>query len=323
MVRYVGRRLLAAIPLVLGVLTIVFLLVQMAPGDPFSLEPGAGVSRGSAEHLRQAFGADRPMLQRYFAWLGGFLTGDLGVSFSYRRPVAGLLREAVANSLVLTGTAILLQFLLGALTGVAAAASRSRWVDRAFLFGTSLVYSLPSYWLGLVMVWLFSVRLGWLPVSQMHSPDVASMGAWRALLDSTVHLVLPCLSLTLPAGAGIAIYVRDEVRAVIARNPIRMARARGVTETGIYFRHALRGAALPLVNLLGLALPGLVGGSLVLEVLFSWPGMGRLAHQAVLSRDEPLILGCAWVGTLLVVAGSLAADLLSAWLSPRLREPSP
>jgi len=320
MLGYAGRRVLTALPLLLSVLTLVFLLVQLAPGDPFSLEPGAGVSRDSAGSLRHALRADRPLPLRYFDWVSGFLTGDLGVSYSYRRPVAGLVQEATANTLALAGIAIVLQFLLGSAAGVAAAASRSRGLHRIFSFGAGLVYSVPSYWLGLVMVWLFSVRLGWLPVSQMHSTDAAAMGTWSRLLDSVRHLILPCLSLTLPAAAGIALYVEEEMRAVLARTPIRMARARGLSEKEVLLKHALGGALLPVVNLLGLALPGLVGGSAVLEVLYAWPGMGRLVYQAVLARDEPLILGCTWIGTLVVVAGSLLGDLLSAWVNPPLRE---
>ena len=146
------------------------------------------------------------------------------------------------------------------------------------------------------------------------------MGTWKRLADAALHLVLPCLALTLPAAAGIALYVRDEMRDLLGRSPIEMARARGATRRRLLLRHALGGALVPVITLLGLALPGLVGGSAVLEVLFAWPGMGRLAYEAVLSSDEPLTLGCAWIGSVAVIAGSLAADLLAAWADPRLRE---
>jgi len=315
-----GRRILAVVPLLVGILTLVFLLVQMAPGDSFSLEPGAGTSPHAAEHLRRIFGADRPLPERYLAWMAAFFGGDLGVSFSFRRPVGELLKEAVGNSLVLAGLAVFLQFLLGVAVGVAAGASRSRRLDRAIAIGASLVYSLSSYWLALGLVWLFAVRLGWLPVSQMHSLDADSVSGWRRFLDTIRHLVLPCLSLTLPSAAGIALYVREEVRSSLTREFIRRVRARGLREREVVLRHGLSSAMLSVVNLLGLALPGIAGGSVVLEVLFAWPGMGRLAYQAVLSRDEPLILGCTWIASLLVVAGSLLADLLSAWADPRIRE---
>jgi peptide/nickel transport system permease protein len=259
-------------------------------------------------------------MSRYGAWVGGVLSGDLGTSFTHRRAVAELLRESIGNTIVLAGTAILLQFLLGMTGGLGAAAVRTRWLDRGFSCLASVVYSLPSYWLGLLMVWLFSVRLGWLPVSQMHATVAASLVGWRRLADSAHHLVLPCLALSLPAASGIALYVREEMRTILGRGPTRMARARGATRWRILLRHSLRSALMPVITLLGLALPGLVGGSVVVEVLFAWPGMGRLAYEAVLARDEPLILGCALVASLAVVAGSLAADLFSAWADPRLRE---
>lgn len=320
MTGYLVRRILASIPLLLGVLTLVFLLVEAAPGDPFRLEPGAGVDSGAAARLHEVFGADRPVWRRYAGWLGDAVRGDLGVSFSLRRPVAGLVRDAVGNTAILAGAAIALQFLAGTAAGVAAAALRSRALDRGFSLLAGIVYSLPSYWLGLVLVSLFSVRLGWLPVSQMHSIEAASMAGSSRLADAALHLVLPCLALTLPAAAGVALYVRDEVREVLRRAPIEMARARGATRRRLLVRHALGGALVPVVTLLGLALPGLVGGSAVLEVLFAWPGMGRLAYEAVLASDEPLALGCAWIGSVAVVAGSIAADLLAAWADPRLRE---
>jgi len=316
---YLARRTMAAVPLLLGVLTLVFLLVQLAPGDPFRLEPASGVSRGAERTLRRAFEADRPLPTRYAIWLEGFLTGDLGTSYIYHRPVSALLREAAGNTLVLAGLATLFQFLLGTAAGLLAAGSRRAWLDRALAGLSSLAYSVPSFWLGLVLVWIFSVRLGWLPVSQMHSIDAAEHSrAWRAV-DFLRHLLLPCLALTLPSAGGIALYVREEVRARLGRPFARSARARGIGERAVVL-HALKSALLPLVNMLGLALPGILGGSVVLEVLYAWPGMGRLAYQAVLAKDEPLVLGCAWVTSVLVVAGSMLADLLSAWVDPRTRE---
>ena len=320
MAAYLVRRTMAAVPLLLGVLTLVFLLVEVAPGDPFHFEPASGVSGTAQKTLRRAFDSDRPLAARYVDWMRGFLTGDLGISFTHHRPVSELLREAGENTLALAGLATLLQFLLGTAAGLAAAGSRRRWVDRSLAGLSSVVYSLPSFWLGLALVWVFSVRLGWLPVSQMHSVDAAEHSpAWR-LVDFLRHLFLPCLALTLPAAGGIALYVREEIRARLGRAFVQSARARGVEEKTLVLRHSLRSALLPLVNLFGLALPGILGGSVVLEVLFAWPGMGRLAYQAVLAKDEPLVLGCAWVTSVLVVAGSVMADLLSAWVDPRAKE---
>jgi len=310
---------MATVPLLLGILTLVFVLIQFVPGRPFTLEPGAGTRPEAAEHLRQIFGADRPLVERYFAWMRQFLMGDLGVSYALRRPVAGLVREAAANTVVLAGLALLLQFLLGAAAGVAAAAGHSV-VDRLVSSAAALLYAIPSFWLALVLVSCFSVRLGWLPVSQMHSPDAGGLEWWPRILDALRHLALPCLSLALPAAGGVALYVRDEVRAGLGRGFVRAALSRGLSRREIVLRHGLSAARLPLITLFGLDLPGLVGGSTVIEMLFAWPGMGRLAYQAALSRDEPVILACAWIASLFVILGSLASDLLAAAADPRVRE---
>jgi peptide/nickel transport system permease protein len=320
---FIARRCFSALPLLLGVLTLVFILVEAAPGQPFQIEPGAGVSRDAAAHLREIYGTDRPLLQRYLAWLGDFLSFDLGVSFTYREPVARLLREGLANTLWLAGAALVLEFLLGTAAGVAAAAGRRRTLDRLFGFVATVLYSVPSFWLALVLVFLMSVRLGWLPASQMHSVDAPALAAGPRLFDLLRHLVLPCLALALPSAAGTALYVRQEMKDLLGRPFVRIALARGAGRGGIVLRHALKNALRPVVNLLGMALPGLVGGSVVIEVLFAWPGMGRLAYQAVLARDMPLVLGCVWLTSVAVVAGSLVADLLSAALDPRVREPAP
>ena len=316
---YLLRRCLAAVPLLLGILTLVFLLLHLVPGRPFVLEPGAGARPGAADHLREIFGAERPLLERYLDWVGGVARGDLGLSWSLRVPVARAVGEAVLRTVVLAAAAIVLQFALGTAAGLAAAASRGP-VDRLVSALAGVLYSIPSYWLGLLLVALFAVHLGWLPVSQMNDPDAAALGGWARVLDALRHLVLPALALSVPAAGGIALFVRDEVRAELGRDFVIAARSRGLRPAQVILRHGIWRALLAVVTLLGLALPGLVSGSVVIEVLFAWPGMGRLAYQATLARDEPLILGCALAAAFVVIAGSLAADLLVAKNDPRIRE---
>ena len=323
MLSFIARRCLSALPLLACVLTLVFVLVEAAPGDPFQIDPGPGVSREAGLRLRQIYGIDRPLPLRYLAWLKGFLTFDLGVSRSYREPVSALVRRAIGNTLWLAGAALALEFLLGTAAGAAAAAWPRRAIDRLIGAAATVLYSVPSFWLALVLVSFLSVRLGWLPASQMHAVDAEALAAGPFFLDLLRHLVLPCLALALPSAAGIALYVRQEMKDLLGRPYVRIALARGAGRGGIVLRHALKNALLPVVNLFGSALPGLVGGSLVIEVLFAWPGMGRLAYQAVLARDTPLVLGCVWVASVAVVAGSLLADLLSAVLDPRVREARP
>lgn len=316
---YLLRRCLAAVPLLFGILTLIFLLLHLVPGRPFVLEPGAGARPGAADHLREIFGTNRPLLERYVDWVGGVARGDLGLSWSLRVPVARAVGEAVLRTVVLAGAAIVLQFALGTAAGLAAAVSRGP-VDRLVSTLAGVLYSIPSYWLGLLLVALFAVHLGWLPVSQMHDPEAATLGAWARFLDALRHLVLPAFALSVPAAGGIALFVRDEVRAELGRDFVRAARSRGLRPVQVVIRHGMGRALLAVVTLLGLALPGLVSGSVVIEVLFAWPGMGRLAYQATLARDEPLILGCALAAALVVIAGSLLADTLAAMIDPRIRE---
>ena len=320
MLAFAVKRLLASIPLLLGVLTLVFFLLEAAPGEPFQTLSEPGTDPHAAERLRRAFGADRPVGERYVEWLGRFLTGDLGVSPSHRRPVADLVQEAAGNTVALAGSALVLQFLAGIAAGTASAWTRGRLLDRAITVAASVLYSVPSYWLGLVLAWVLSVRLGLLPASQMHSLDAPSLGALARLADAARHMVLPGLSLVLPTAAGIALTLRDRMASALATGYAQSARARGRSRGGVVVRHALRSSLLPAVNLLGLAVPALLGGSVVIEVHFAWPGMGRLAYQAVLARDTPLVLGCTCASAVLVLLGSLAADLLGAILDPRVRE---
>ncbi len=314
------RRGAALVPLLLGVLTLVFVLVDLLPGRPFRTEPGAGVSRESEDLLARAFGADRPVAGRYAAWVAGVLTGDLGVSYSFREPVGGLVLEAARNTFWLGSAALLLQFALGTAAGAAAAVARRGWTDRLVSLTSAGIYAVPSYWLGLLMTWALAVRLGWLPASQMRDPAAPELDPLARVWDLARHMVLPCLALVLPASGGIALYVRDATRAALSRPYVHAAGAKGSNRARTILAHGLRNALLPVVSLFGASLPGIVSGGVVVEVLFAWPGMGRLAYQAVLARDEPLVLGCTLLASALVILGSLAADLLAAALDPRVRE---
>jgi len=307
------RRFLFALPLLLGALTLLFLLMAMVPGRPFPAETGA-LDPAAAERLRALYGVDRPAAERYILWLGGVARGDLGFSFSERQPVAPVVGRAAVRTCVLAGLALLLQFLGGTAAGVLAAAG-GRGIDRVITGTAALLYAVPSYWLGLMLVGLFSVRLGWLPVSQMATVGDGS----PFLVDALRHLVLPCLALALPAAAGIALFVRDQIRAALDGGLTRAARSRGLGRAQIAIRHGAWRGLFAASTLFGLALPGLVGGSVVIETLFAWPGMGRLAYQATLARDAPLVLGCGAFSAALVIAGSLAADLLTAAIDPRVR----
>jgi peptide/nickel transport system permease protein len=309
--RLIARRLAAAVVVAWAVATLAFLLVQAVPGRAFDELSLQGLPPQAAERLRVLFGADRPFGVRYIDWMAGLLRGDLGFSLEHRRPVGSLVAEALGNTLALTGLALAAQIFLGVTAGTLAAVSRSRWVDRAASGLAALLYSFPSFWMGLLLVAAFSIALPWFPVSQMRSIDGGGMS------DLLRHLVLPCAALALPLAAGTSLYVRDEMREALARPFAAAARARGAGEGRVAVAHALRSVLLPVAQITGLSIQGVVAGSVVVEVLFAWPGMGRLAYDALLARDEPLVLACVLVGAVAVVLGGLAADVLSALCDPR------
>lgn len=303
---YFLRRLLAAPLLLLGVLTLTFILVHLAPGEPFSGERSAGLDPEAAARLRAIFGADAPVHEQYAAWLRAVARLDFGVSFTHRRAVVSVLGAALGPTLLLMGSALLLALAGGTLAACAAAGLRSRAVDRALASASIAVYSAPSFWIGVLLVQVAAVRLGWLPVSGWRS--IEGTGVPPSLMDLGRHLVLPCLTLAAPAAAGIALHLQASLAASLAGPASLAALARGASRRRVIALH-MRNAAATLVTLLGFALPGLVGGSLVVEVLFAWPGMGRVAYEAILARDLPVILASIALAAAVAIAGSLAADI--------------
>jgi peptide/nickel transport system permease protein len=318
--RRVARRLAVSVLLVLGIVTLVFFVARLLPGDPATLFVGPDIDPEHSLRLREQLGLDRPLVLQYLHWLGSFLHADFGISFTARRPVAELLRAALPNTLRLMGLALALRFGLGLALGTVAALRHHRGRDdRGIVVGALLLYSVPGFWLAVMLQLLFAYTLRWLPPESMQGLDHASLGALGRLADDLRHLVLPVTVLTLGGLASTTRYVRASLLEVLSRDYVRAARARGLDERRVVLRHALRSALAPFLVQLGLALPGLVGGAIVVEQIFSWPGMGRLALHAVASRDYPVLLATTFLSAVLVVLGNLAADLACAALDPRRR----
>ena len=319
--RLLARRLAAALPLVLGAATLVFLALEAAPGDPVDLLLGdRPVPQDVRERIERAYGLDRPPLERYATWLGGvFLRGDLGWSYSRSRPVAALLAEALPATLLLAGAALLLHVVLGIALGGIAVAWRTRAIERALTAGTLLLYAMPTFSVGLLAILLLAHALPLFPASSMHSVGAEGWSAGARLLDLLRHLCLPALVLGAASAAGMARFVRAGLLDTLGQEFMRAGRARGLGPGRLLWRHALRNALLPVVNLVGLSLPILVSGSLVTEVVFAWPGMGRLTYEAILARDVPIVLAATILASWMVVAGSLLADLAMLAVDPRIR----
>jgi ABC-type dipeptide/oligopeptide/nickel transport system permease component len=314
------RRLAAALAIVFAVVTLCFFVIHLAPGTPFLPGQDRPVDPVVVERLRARFGLDQSLPVQYARYLGALARGDLGESFSQRRPVADAIAAALPNTLLLTGTALAIDFVLGVVIGVVQAARARRRLDVALTNATLFLYSLPTFWLGLLLLLVFGQWLDWFPVGGVTDPvlhDAMPLGL--RLLDRLHHLALPALTLGLVGAAGTARYQRAALLEALGEDYARTARAKGLAEPRVLVDHALRNALLPIVTLLGLALPFLLTGAVVVETVFTWPGLGKLAADAIAGRDYPLVIATTLISSVLVVLGSLLADLLASAADPRVR----
>ena len=320
MIRYLLRRVGGSLVLLLLVLTLTFFLIHLAPGDPASLLLDPATPEPIREQLRHLWGLDRPLAEQYLSWLGAILQGDWGTSFNYQEPVTGILARVFPNTLVLAVTAALVAFGLGVPLGLWSARSQNRLPDHAVRIASFFFYSLPAFWLALMAILLFSYVLPVLPAGHMHAPGAEHLPSGRRLLDLLHHLVLPATVLGVSLAGSIVRFVRNSLLETLDEDYLRTARSKGLPERRVLWVHALRNALVPVIQLLGLQLPALLNGSLVIEVVFSWPGLGRIAFTAVQARDYPLILATTALTGTLVVLGNLMADVLHAATDPRIRD---
>lgn len=317
MTGYIARRLAQSIVLVFIVLTITFFLLHLAPGDPMARYYNPDIAPETVELIRERLGLDKPLLEQYVRWMGSFVRGDFGVSLYYNRPVRALLAEAIPNTLRLTVAALILHVVLGVLLGMVSAIKRYSLFDKVNTVTALFVYSIPSFWLALMLILVFSLKLGVLPSSHMQSIG-GGLGGWTLFIDRLRHLVLPAFVLGVASAAGMARYMRGSMLDVLREDYITTARAKGLPEKKVFLKHAFRNAAIPIVTLIGLSLPFLLGGAVVTEQIFSWPGMGRLMVGAIYARDYPVVLAVNFVVAVMVIVGTLFADVGYALLDPRI-----
>ncbi len=319
--RLIAARVAQGALVVALVAVLTFVLVHLAPGDPIdrSVETGM-LSPEAREALRRSYGLDRPLPEQFVRWMANFARGDFGWSFSQHRPVRAALATAIPNTIVLMGVAIFASFALGVIAAVVQASRPRRALDRGTGGVLLVLYSVPAVWLGLMLIVIFGQKLAIFPISGIVDPVLYPyLGPWGRIVDRLRHLALPVATLTLGTAAAVARYQRAALLDVLAEDFVRTARAKGVRARVVLLRHALRNALAPTIALLGLALPALFGGAVLVETIFAWPGMGLLATNAVSARDYPLVIACAMIGAALVVVGNLVADLLTAAANPRLR----
>jgi peptide/nickel transport system permease protein len=325
-VTYLVRRAAAALVLIWLVLTLTFVLLHAAPGDAADLLVAPDAPPDVAVQLRQELGLDRSLTHQYGRWLTNLLRGDLGESFRRREPVRAILADALPISIWLGSVSLLLTFIIGFAVGSLQAARRDRWTDRLLTGLTTAVYAAPSYWLSLTAVAVFTYGMsrlgapGWLrlPAFGLTNPASDAIG-WRVIPDLVRHSILPIAVLAAVGAAGIARYARTAVLDLSRSEWVRTARAKGLSPGRVMFRHLLANALPPLVVLLMLALPGVVAGSVFVESIFAWPGMGRVMLEAISARDYPVVMGATVVYAALVVLSNAASDVVLHAVDPRRR----
>lgn len=313
------RRLAQVPPLVLGIVLVIFAVTRLAPGDP--IQALVGDFPAPPEYVakvRAELGLDRPLPEQLVRYVAALARGDLGFSFVYRKPVLALIVDRAAATALLTLTALTLASAAGVALGVLAARRPYSWIDAAISGGTIVGFSVPVFWLGQLLILLFAVTLGWLPAQGMVSVRESPEG-WARVRDVAWHLALPAAALGLRFLAMTARVARASMLEVLARDYVRSARAKGVSEARLLVRHALPNAVLPIVTLIGYNLGFVLAGSALVETVFGWPGMGRLLYDSVFARDSPVLLGIMITVSVTVVVANLVADLLYVYLDPRLR----
>jgi peptide/nickel transport system permease protein len=318
--RLLVARLLQSLIVVLIVTTISFFVIRSAPGDPFSYA-NQNLAPAIRDHWRAQFGYDRSLPEQFARYVVSAAHGQFGYSFQLAEPVSAALAQAIPRTLLLAGVSLTLSFVLGLIIGVLQAVHRGGLFDRVSSGVLLFFYSLPDFWGALMALLIFAYWWPILPAGNIVDATLHDyMSGWGAFVDRLRHLVLPSLSLTLLTMAGISRYQRAAMLEVLPSDFIRTARAKGLPEREIIWRHALRTALTPMVTMLGLLLPALLGGALFVEKIFSWPGMGLLAANAIDARDYDLVTATVVVGSVMVVIGNVAADLLHVLIDPRIRE---
>ena len=304
MLTYLLRRILIAVPTLLGVVLLVFLMVRLAPGDPAILLAGEFATPETLEAIRTRYGLDRPLPEQFALYLGALLQGDLGESARSRRPVLEELKTYFPNTVVLATAAILVALATGIPLGILAALRQGSWLDLGVMVLALLGVSMPVFWFGLLAILIFSVELGWFPV--------AGKG-------TLAHLVLPAVTLGINATALLARMTRGTLVEVLSLDYIRTARAKGLAERVVIFKHALRNALIPVVTVAGLEFGSLLAGAVITETIFAWPGLGQLLVGSILSRDYPVVQGAVLLVAFTFTLVNLMVDLLYAWIDPRVR----
>ena len=321
MVSYLTRRLLLMIPLIFGITLITFSVIHLAPGDPVEVqtEMSLKVTAQAKENLKKLYGLDKPLHLQYFDWLVRFAKLDFGTSFVDGRTVTDKIAERIPITLSINILSMFIILVIAVPIGILSATKQYSLFDKLSTVFVFIGFSTPTFWLALLLMILFGVNMGILPISGIQSIDVSDMGPAERLLDWVRHLILPVGISAFAGIAGISRYSRSSMLEVIRQDYIKTARAKGLKESKVIFKHAFRNALMPIVTILGLSVPGLIGGGVIFETIFAIPGMGQLFYSSTMARDYPTIMGILVIGAILTLFGNLIADISYAMVDPRVR----
>ena len=334
MLKYLVKRVLWMIPMLIGISLISFLIMHLAPGDitnnEASFNPKA--SEESRQKLRELYNLDKPIIVQYGLWLKRMATLDFGTSFAtHQKPVfwqktdkdgnvtKGLIQEALPITLLINILGLIITLILAIPLGIIAARKYGAWQDKSITLFNFVGFSIPGFWLSLLLMYWLGVMNNWFPISGLHSINYDNLDTWGKVKDSVSHLFMPVIIPSVTGLAGITLFVKNGMLDVLFQDYITTARSKGLTERKVVYTHALRNALLPLITIVGLSIPGLIGGSVIAETIFAIPGMGKLFYDAVLMRDFPVIMGILTIGSALTLIGNLLADVAYAWADPRVR----
>ncbi|HNQ86635.1 MAG TPA: ABC transporter permease [Deltaproteobacteria bacterium] len=322
MLRYLIRRLAILIPTFIGITLVCFAVIHLAPGSPTDLQTqmNPDITPQAIEQLNAHYGLDKPLATRYVLWMKNLAMLDFGRSISSdARPVWDKIRERLPITIYINISSMVIIFLAAIPLGVVSALRRGSATDRSITVFVFIGFSIPGFWLALICMDLFGVRLGWLPISGIHSAEYASLSLWGKAMDTTRHLFLPVFISAFGSLAGMSRYMRSSMLEIIRQDYILTARAKGLPERTVIYKHAMRNALLPVITILGLSIPGLIGGSVIFESIFAIPGLGKLFYEAIMMRDYNMIMGSLTIGAVLTLLGNLIADICYSIADPRIR----
>ena len=321
MLHYILRRLVQIIPILLGITIISFMVIHLAPGKPtdLMLQLNPRVDFEAREKLNKIYGLDKPLHIQYLNWVKKLVRFDFGRSFVDNRPVMKKILERLPITILINTLAMIMIFLFSIPIGIKSAVRRGSFFDKSTTVFVFLGFAAPSFWLGLILMSFFGVRLGILPVSGIASLDFENYTLFKKIIDVLYHLILPVTVASIGGLAGISRYMRQSMLNTISQDYIRTARAKGLPEKTVIYKHALRNALLPIITILGLSIPALISGSVILETIFSIPGMGRLMVESVFTRDYNVVMAGLFISALLTLLGNLIADIAYVYADPRIR----